>query len=152
MNCSNVLPQVRLLQMHIWQFSDPVFSTSQFVKPLTFLESTSYRFLTGGTFPCTHTPLKEYPWKSLKWIKSRKRHKISKKFLSAGQLTRNVRVHWKEYHFRTSQLKSSPLQERHNRALYFKLNSLLFSRKLQFNLPSSRGYGPPSWCSSRLVF
>lgn len=107
-NCSDVLPQVRLLNMCNWQFSDRVFSTSQFIKPLTVLKSSSYRSLTGGTSPRTHTALREYPRRSLKWIKSRKRYKISKKFLSVGQSTRNVRVRWKENHFRTSQWKSRP--------------------------------------------
>lgn len=88
---------------------------------------------------------REYPRRSLKWIKSRKRYKISKKFLSVGQSTRNGRVHWKENHFQTSQWKSRPCT-----LLWTKFP--LFSRKLQFNLPSSRGYWPSSWCSSRLVF
>ena len=106
-NCSDVLLQVRLLKIRNWQFSDRVFFTSQFIKPLTVLKSSSYRTLTGGASPCTHTAIGSTPG-SLKWIKSRKRYKISKKFLSVGQSTRNGRVHWKENHFQTSQWKSRP--------------------------------------------
>lgn len=107
-NCSDVLLQVRLLKIRNWQFFDRVFFTSQFIKPLTVLKSSSYRTLTGGASPCTHTAIGSTPGDRWSDIKSRKRYKISKKFLSVGQSTRNGRVHWKENHFQTSQWKSRP--------------------------------------------